>query len=357
MPVQVSYKGSQLTSFANTTKTLRTSGKYLEGDVSITETISLQDKSFTPAETSAVVSADSGYDGLSTVTVAGISSDYVGSAVAKLSSADLTVSGSTVTAPSGFYSQDASASVAAGSAFTPATTITTNPSITVDASGLVTATVSNYRNITPTVNEGYIVSGTSGRVQASGSSTYQLSTQGASTITPTETQQTAVSSGTFTTGNVVVAGISSDYVGTAVTRRSSADLTASGATVTVPAGFYSAQAQTAVATATHPNPSVSINSSTGLVTASHTQSAGYVTAGTTSATLQLTIQAASTITPSTVAQTAVASGVFTTGVVTVDAIPSNYVDSSTLKTYYTGTSAPSSSLGNNGDLYFQTSDQ
>lgn len=57
-------------------------------------------------------------------------------------------------------------------------------------------------------------------------------------------------------------------------------------------------------------------SSDGLITA---------TAGTKSATEQLTVQAAKTITPSTSSQTAVASGVYTTGVVTVDAIPSSYV--------------------------------
>ena len=71
-----------------------------------------------------------------------------------------------------------------------------------------------------------------------------------------------------------------------------------------------------VATATQATPSVSINSS-GLITASTTQTTGYVTAGTKSATKQLTTQAAKTITPSTSSQTAVASGVYTTGAVTV----------------------------------------
>jgi hypothetical protein len=58
------------------------------------------------------------------------------------------------------------------------------------------------------------------------------------------------------------------------------------------------------------------------VTASHTQSAGYVSAGTTTGTLQLTTQAAATITPSTSEQTAVAAGKYTTGVVKVAAMPS-----------------------------------
>ena len=77
-------------------------------------------------------------------------------------------------------------------------------------------------------------------------------------------------------------------------------------------------------------PSVAVNSS-GLITASATQSAGYVEAGTKSATKQLTTQAAKTVTPSTSSQTAVASGVYTTGAVTVAAIPSTYVKPSATK--------------------------
>lgn len=72
----------------------------------------------------------------------------------------------------------------------------------------------------------------------------------------------------------------------------------------------------AMQTATQATPSISVSSS-GLITASATQSAGYVSAGTKSATKQLTTQAAKTVTPSTANQTAVASGRYTTGAVTV----------------------------------------
>ena len=71
-----------------------------------------------------------------------------------------------------------------------------------------------------------------------------------------------------------------------------------------------------IATVTQATPSVSINSS-GLITASATQTAGYVAAGTKSGTKQITTQAAKTITPTTTAQTAVASGRYTTGAITV----------------------------------------
>ena len=83
-------------------------------------------------------------------------------------------------------------------------------------------------------------------------------------------------------------------------------------------------------TATQATPTISVSSG-GLITASSTQSAGYVEAGTKSATKQLTVQAAKTITPSTSSQTAVASGVYTTGAITVAAIPSSYVEPAAIK--------------------------
>lgn len=72
----------------------------------------------------------------------------------------------------------------------------------------------------------------------------------------------------------------------------------------------------AMPTATQATPSITV-SSAGLITASATQSAGYVAAGTKSATKQLTVQAAKTVTPTTSNQTAVASGRYTTGAITV----------------------------------------
>lgn len=112
--------------------------------------------------------------------------------------------------------------------------------------------------------------------------------------------------------------------GTIATKTSS-NLTASGATVTVPSGYYATNATKSVTTATQATPNVSIDAN-GKITASATQTAGYVSAGTKTGTKQMTTQAAKTITPSTSSQTAVAKNVYTTGVVTVAAIPSNYED-------------------------------
>ena len=96
----------------------------------------------------------------------------------------------------------------------------------------------------------------------------------------------------------------------------------------------------AMPTATQATPSINVSSS-GLITASATQTAGYVAAGTKSGTKQLTTQAAKTVTPTTSSQTAVASGVYTTGAVTVAAIPNTYVKPTATKaaTTYTPTTS------------------
>lgn len=114
-------------------------------------------------------------------------------------------------------------------------------------------------------------------------------------------------------------GASGKLTGT-ISNRTEANLSASGATVTVPAGHYASQAQKSVATAQQATPSISISSG-GLITASVTQGTGYVTGGTKSVTQQLATQGAATITPGTSAKTAVAAGRYTTGAVTVAGDP------------------------------------
>lgn len=100
-----------------------------------------------------------------------------------------------------------------------------------------------------------------------------------------------------------------------IASKAASDLSASGATVTVPAGYYPSQVSKSVATATQATPSISVSTS-GLITASATQSAGYVSSGTKSATKQLTTQAAQTITPGTANKT-IASGRYLTGTQTI----------------------------------------
>ena len=77
-----------------------------------------QTKSASPTEEEQIIEPDDGYL-LSSVTVGAISPTYVGSGIERKTSANLNVSGKTVTAPAGYYASGASASVADGSV-TPA---------------------------------------------------------------------------------------------------------------------------------------------------------------------------------------------------------------------------------------------
>lgn len=118
---------------------------------------------------------------------------------------NLSVSGKTVTVPSGYYATQYTKDVADGSATTPATTITSNPSISVNSSGLITATNSKTQSVTPTVSAGYVSSGTAGTITVGGSNTSQLTVQSAQTITPTTSNQT-IASGKYLTGTQTILG-------------------------------------------------------------------------------------------------------------------------------------------------------
>lgn len=253
-------------------------------------------------------------------------------------------------------------------------------------------------------------------------------------VTPSETEQTFNDSSIDGYKPVTVGAISSTYIGSGITRRSSTDLTASGATVTVPAGYYSSQATKSVSTMTLPTSasssatsgytskatisrstsaqyinipagynsagayyvisatpngsvtapssisgtSATVSTGTNTLTLTKTVSvtpsvttAGYISSGTAgnsavSLTASVTTKAAATITPSTSNQT-IASGTYLTGTQTIagdeNLVSSNIVSgksifgvsgSVVLQNYYTGSSAPSSSLGSNGDIYLQS---
>lgn len=237
----------------------------------------------TPTESSQTAVAANKYT-LGAITVDAISSNYVGSNITARSSASLTASGSTITAPAGYYAAAAAKNVDAGSATTPATTISITPTISLNTStGVITATAAGSSNVTPTISTGYISAGTSGKITISGSQTSNLSTQAAKTVTPSESSQTAVAAGKYTTGAVTVGAVSSNYVGSNIARNSASDLTASGSVVTVPAGYYSAQATKAVAAGTAGTPTATkgtVSNHAISVTPKVTNTAGYIAAAT-----------------------------------------------------------------------------
>ena len=122
------------------------------------------------------------------------------------------------------------------------------------------------------------------------------------------------------------------YTGTAA-ENDSTDLSVSGATVTVPAGYYASSASATVSSGSATAPSTisgtsaSVNTGTNTLTLSKTisvtpvVSAGYVSTGTAgnasvSLTASVTTKAAATITPGTSNQT-IASGTYLTGTQTI----------------------------------------
>lgn len=106
-----------------------------------------------------------------------------------------------------------------------------------------------------------------------------------------------------------------EQTGTIETKTTS-DVSVSGNSVSFPSGYYADTHSGSVAAATQATPSISVSSS-GVITASVTQSAGYVSSGTKSNTYSLPTQGGALITPSTTPLTAVLKGVYTTDAVSV----------------------------------------
>ena len=85
------------------------------------------------------------------------------------------------------------------------------------------------------------------------------------------------------TVSISVGAISSSYVGSGVTRRSSSDLTASGSTVTVPSGYYENGGSKAVASGSAGTPTATkgtVSNHSVSVTPSVTNTTGYITGST-----------------------------------------------------------------------------
>lgn len=103
-------------------------------------------------------------------------------------------------------------------------------------------------------------------------------------VTPSETAQTITAdAGYYALDEVNVGAISSTYVGSGITRRSSTDLTAWEDWVVVPAGYYAQESSMSVGTTQLATPTATkgtVSNHSVTVTPSITQSYGYTTGGT-----------------------------------------------------------------------------
>ncbi len=325
-------------------------------------TPSLQAKTnIAPTESSQTIQPDSGYDGLSSVQINAISSSYVGSGITRRSSTDLTASGDTVTVPAGYYSAQATKAVSS-------MTLPTSASASATSGYSSKATISRstsdqYINIPP----GYNSAGGYYKVSAVANMTLPTSASASAT---------------------------SGYTSKATIGRSTSDQY-----INIPTGYNTAGAYykiSAVANGSVTAPSTISGSSATVSTGTNTltltktisvtpnvTTAGYISSGTAgnasvSLTASVTTQAAQTIHPSTTDQSIAASR-YLTGAQTIKAVIHNLdatkilsgttfkigdstdddcvtsvAGSLAFQTIYSGSSAPSSSTGVNGDIYIQT---
>lgn len=129
--------------------------------------------------------------------------------IQRRTNSNISISSSGITVAEGYYPSGTSKSVTAATATTPTTMITPNqPTITVSATGLITASVPQKQtDVTPTTTEGYMVAngGTAGTITVSATSnTQQMTTKGTTTITPAKAGNTIATAGTYVTGTISI---------------------------------------------------------------------------------------------------------------------------------------------------------
>ena len=264
-------------------------------------------------------------------------------------------------------------------------TINAMPSGTAGTPTATKGTVSNHSvSVTPSVTNttGYITgstkTGTAVTVSASElvSGTYSVTSSGTKDVTnyasasvPSLTLPSAASSTSSGTSKATISrSTSNQYINIPTGFNDTAQYYTVSAT---PNGTVTAPSTITGTTATVSTGTNTLTLTKSVSVTPNVTTAGYISTGTAgnasvSLTASVTTKAAATITPGTTNQT-IASGTYLTGTQTIagdaDLVASNIVSgvqifgvtgNVVLQNYYTGSSAPSSSLGSNGDLYLQS---
>ena len=289
--------------------------------------------------------------------------------IPRKTSSNLTVSGATVTAPAGYYANDATKTVSSGTEGTPTATKGTVSNHSVSVTPSVTNTVGyisggTHTGTAVTVSASELVSGTKS-ISANGTNidvtdyaavdvavpSSSPNLQAKTNITPTESSQTITADNGYDgLSSVQINAISSTYVGSGITRRTINDLDIYSESnqywAEIPAGYYAnTESQNISGTAGTPTATrgtVSAHSVT--ITPSVTNVAGYIPGGTKTGT-SVTVYASELVSGS---ETKTSNGTYVVTNLQYLIVDVPYV------TYYTGSSAPSSSLGSDGDIYLQT---
>lgn len=278
---------------------LTSNGAILTISSSGSGTINNQNKTVYPLSTQQLITASSDYSGLGTVTVKAVTHTATQPKIAYgqtllIGDAD---NSSRILSLSGTFTQRntvSSGQTAAGagqilngySAWVDGAevqgnistmTLPTSASSTATSGYTSKATISasssvRYINIPP----GYNSSGVYYTLSAASGGT-TINNKPSQTIAPTESQQTIGYDSPYTgLEEVVISAISSTYVGSGISRKSSTDLTVSGATITAPAGYYAASASKSVSTMTLPTAASSTSSGTSKATISRSTSDQYI---------------------------------------------------------------------------------
>ena len=291
-------------------------GSYTPGGATIQS-----NKNATPSTSQQVVTPDSGYDALAQVTVAAMPSGTAGTPTATKGAVDdgygITVTPS-VTNSTGYIT--GGTKTGTGVRVT-AREIVSGESITADDSG--EWDVANYETLT-------IPDGTAGTPSATKGTVSNHTVS----VTPSVTNSTGWINGGTKTGSAVTVSASELVSGTlSVTSSGTKDVT-TYASASIPAGTAGTPTATKGSVSNH---SIS-------VTPSVTNSTGFITGSTKSGTA-VTVSASELVSGTLSVSQNGTQNVTTYASVNV-AIP--------IVTYYTGTSAPASSLGQNGDIYLRT---